>query len=903
MLLRVCLGALPLVLALCVWAGQASAAPSPLGFWNLNVPALANREKGAPFKGATLEVFANTANKLKAQTLTRFDHNGFENVFLYETGNSVALGLPASEVNGSAVTITEIEQLTEGAVGTCGSKLLYIALHGTISEDGNEMSGAYESGFVQQEIVSPSVEPDECLETISPDGHESGNWSATRPGAPLSKATISGDVKDGHAVPAGGVKLELSGTSDTAGKAVSQTVIANGFGEYSFKVEPGTYVVKASGEPTLRNGGTLTVRKSPLGAHEPECPGQATGASCALEHVGANGAALLNFTYTECAAATRTVNNKQASGCPIIFIPGFLGSRLFCGGHEEWTGLPTPDFANLLLLGDGTTNAGAPGSCSAASGPISGQEGVVSTAAFKDIYGNVLAYLNRIAPSHIYALPYDWRKSPLIAKEALGKLVDEVLTATGAKHVVLVAHSMGGLVLQSFIAEAANADKVARAVTLGTPYWGAVKSHVALLTGKSNEVTRETFGLDLFIKNNLAKVEAAEGVEAISSAANDLQRAARNMQGLYWLYPADQYGPWLQVIGPGYPAGAVPSSQSRAWVASLGGSPQLVTNAVAGHTAITGYPANGVDLQVVAGAGTPTESAMKIELNPATETQPVAVWYASGDGTVPLVSATEGASEGIAVKVPVHYVCRVDHVAIPADETVQAGIEEFLLRDDPIVGLEDNCPYTGQALDVFEPVIPEHGTTAPRTGAKASATKRAVITVQSAGATISLGEAVERGLVTTLQAGGSRFIADTTGKPVTINVSGSAVAVSVHSIKSGRKGNETGNGPTALYGPVRGSLTIGPSGVVKHGSRTLKPVRARRAPHTTAHVARHGRHLTVRLTARSGAGIAATYVRIGRGKVKLYTRPFVITVRQLRSLRFESVDRFGRFERPQRVRR
>jgi triacylglycerol esterase/lipase EstA (alpha/beta hydrolase family) len=48
-----------------------------------------------------------------------------------------------------------------------------------------------------------------------------------------------------------------------------------------------------------------------------------------------------------------------------------------------------------------------------------------------------------------------------------------------------MAHSMGGLVTQAYISYAPYAEKVARAITLGTPYWGAPKSHTALLSGKS----------------------------------------------------------------------------------------------------------------------------------------------------------------------------------------------------------------------------------------------------------------------------------------------------------------------------------------------------------------------------------------------------------------------------------
>jgi hypothetical protein len=59
----------------------------------------------------------------------------------------------------------------------------------------------------------------------------------------------------------------------------------------------------------------------------------------------------------------------------------------------------------------------------------------------------------------------------------------------------------------------------------------------------------------------------------------------------------------------------------------------------------------------------------------------------------------------------------------------------------------------------------------------------------------------------------------------------------------------------------------------------------------------------VTLKAHSAVGITATFVRIGKGPARAYRGPFLIKASQLKSLRFESVDRFGYWERPQRVHR
>jgi hypothetical protein len=81
--------------------------------------------------------------------------------------------------------------------------------------------------------------------------------------------------------------------------------------------------------------------------------------------------------------------------------------------------------------------------------------------------------------------------------------------------------------------------------------------------------------------------------------------------------------------------------------------------------------------------------------------------------------------------------------------------------------------------------------------------------------------------------------------------------------------------------------------------KPLKAVRAARLPHTVARVTRHGRRFIVRLIAKGPARVAATYVRIGKAAARRYRGPLRLTAKQLKRLRFASVNRFGDWE-PQR---
>jgi pimeloyl-ACP methyl ester carboxylesterase len=58
------------------------------------------------------------------------------------------------------------------------------------------------------------------------------------------------------------------------------------------------------------------------------------------------------------------------------------------------------------------------------------------------------------------------------AKQLAAK-IDEVRAATGATHVALVCHSMGGLVARAYLRQFGS-DRVARLVTIGTPHHGSM---------------------------------------------------------------------------------------------------------------------------------------------------------------------------------------------------------------------------------------------------------------------------------------------------------------------------------------------------------------------------------------------------------------------------------------------
>jgi pimeloyl-ACP methyl ester carboxylesterase len=88
--------------------------------------------------------------------------------------------------------------------------------------------------------------------------------------------------------------------------------------------------------------------------------------------------------------------------------------------------------------------------------------------------GNWFLFRRRLerAGCSAFALDYTpWFSTIDTYGPQLAAAIDEVLAATGAPRVIVVAHSMGGLVTRTCMARF-GADKVAHVVTLGTPHQG-----------------------------------------------------------------------------------------------------------------------------------------------------------------------------------------------------------------------------------------------------------------------------------------------------------------------------------------------------------------------------------------------------------------------------------------------
>lgn len=143
---------------------------------------------------------------------------------------------------------------------------------------------------------------------------------------------------------------------------------------------------------------------------------------------------------------------------------------------------------------------------------------------FQDSYGDTLDFFKENGyelNKTLFIFPYDWRKDITLTAPLLDQKINEIKQQTGSQKVDLVAHSMGGLVAKNYIKDPAQAGKVRKLITLGTPYLGSVKLLKALRYG-------DYFGRSLLL-----------GLVALNP--DEIKDVVQNFSGAFELLPSRSY--------------------------------------------------------------------------------------------------------------------------------------------------------------------------------------------------------------------------------------------------------------------------------------------------------------------------------------------------------------------------
>ena len=199
------------------------------------------------------------------------------------------------------------------------------------------------------------------------------------------------------------------------------------------------------------------------------------------------------------AVADETAVDHKGTGRPtIILLPGVASSRLTntpsaaagCGSRprgEVWPNLGgllgfryNQSLAALALADDGVR-------------PADGCDNVQPSGVITriDILGLPVAHIYdgfidemRRLGYEVYPFDYDWR----LDLEASAARLDALIQRLHAPRVVLVGHSMGGLVARQYVTRPERVARVERVITVGTPYWGAPAAAEQMRNGQAGVV-------------------------------------------------------------------------------------------------------------------------------------------------------------------------------------------------------------------------------------------------------------------------------------------------------------------------------------------------------------------------------------------------------------------------------
>lgn len=145
--------------------------------------------------------------------------------------------------------------------------------------------------------------------------------------------------------------------------------------------------------------------------------------------------------------------------------------------------------------------------------------------------------------TRVYVAGYDWRQDGARGALRVAQVVEEALRETGERKVLLVAHSLGGLVSRYYCRVLGGESKVHQLVLLASPTLGAPDAYLQLKVGLQSAHLREVADDALAVADGAAPEDVldlvdsahhalATGLSAAASQANSALTFGKGMTGI-----------------------------------------------------------------------------------------------------------------------------------------------------------------------------------------------------------------------------------------------------------------------------------------------------------------------------------------------------------------------------------
>ena len=445
---------------------------------------------------------------------------------------------------------------------------------------------------------------------------------------------------------------------------------------------------------------------------------QNTGVFCESDSSGVttypiNGGILIS-TYPYASTTCTFTNVKQSEKTPVLIVPGILGTEVEKGDDLLWLDLNRmfldigdnfmdPLQFNIDLISSDTELTIGEVIRKAETGL-----GLVNfdyTAGLLQEFQSQDYAEGASADSTLFTFPYDWRygvsgvfNDGKTNVDGLKQKIADIRAQTGSDKVDIVAHSTGGLLVKKYVMEYPDDNHIGKAVFVGAPNLGAPKAIKTLLQG-------DNFGIPWL-------------------ADEEMKKIAENLPVAYELLPSQSYfnqnGSFVRVISTNnllQPIKNLNYDETEDFLLTDHNLNQTAYNGAQNlHTAnFDAYDlrVTGIDAYNIVGckSGTLGEFIENRISNTTTASSNYKIAPASGDGTVPMMSA-----DNLPVNEDnIFYVQKPDHAKmLSADGTRQkivniiAGasldigdkiISKSVLDDDP-----SKCQLSGHWFGLFSPV-------------------------------------------------------------------------------------------------------------------------------------------------------------------------------------------------------
>jgi pimeloyl-ACP methyl ester carboxylesterase len=312
-------------------------------------------------------------------------------------------------------------------------------------------------------------------------------------------------------------------------------------------------------------------------------------------------------------------------GDVIVLLPGILGSVLERDGRDVWAMSPGAAWRAIRSLGrsvnDLELHDDDPSLDDLGDGVTAPRlipdlhliPGLWSIDGYSHIRSSIVATFDVVEGQNWFDFPYDWRRDNRVAARQLAERVPSWLRAWRQRSgnndakVILVGHSMGGLVARHYLEVLDGWRDTRMLVTFGTPYRGSLNALDFLCNGFKKKIGPIGVDLTRLLRSLTSVYQLLPRYPVVDNGNGELTRVAES--------------PDLPGVDPARAAAALQFHHDI-------------------DAAVDARPANSYAIHPVVGILQPTDQSARLQNGSVRMVRSHSGVDSSGDGTVPRVSAT-----------------------------------------------------------------------------------------------------------------------------------------------------------------------------------------------------------------------------------------------------------------------